>query len=73
MITKAQLKASKKYHAKFDDIKLRVPLGDREIIKSYADSVGKSLNSYIFDLIKADMGDALPAPAPSEPAAETTE
>ena len=73
-ISKAQIKATAKYQkANYDDIKLRVSKGDREVIKAYAESLGKSLNAYINDLIRADMGDALPAPAPSEPAAETTE
>lgn len=55
MATKARLDANKRYQSKFDDIKLRVPAGDREIIKAYAESQGKSLNAYINDLIKADM------------------
>lgn len=55
MISESRLKANKKYQSKFDDIKIRVPYGEREIIKAYAESQGKSLNSYINDLIKADM------------------
>lgn len=73
-MSKAQTRASNKYQAKtYDRVALLVRKGDREVIKAYAESLGKSLNAYINDLIRADMGDALPAPAPSEPAAETTE
>ena len=55
MLTKAQRKATDKYHSKFDDIKIRVPLGQREIIKAHAEAKGLSLNAYINDLIAADM------------------
>jgi len=40
---------------KVDTFVLRVPKGEKEKIKSYAASLGKSLNSYILDLIKRDM------------------
>ena len=55
MASKARLDANKRYQSKFDDIKIRVPSGERDVIKSYAEGIGKSLNSYIYDLIKADM------------------
>lgn len=55
MVSKAQLKATSKYLEKFDDIKIRVPAGQREIIKAYAEKQGKSLNGYINDLINADI------------------
>ena len=47
MASESRLKANKKYQAKFDDIKIRVPAGEREIFKAYAESKGKSLNSTI--------------------------
>ena len=40
---------------KVDTFVLRVPKGEKEKIKSHAAAVGKSLNSYILDLIKRDM------------------
>ncbi|MBQ8134849.1 MAG: hypothetical protein IJ192_10665 [Clostridia bacterium] len=56
MITKAQAKATAKYQKNnYDDIRLRVKKGQREIIKVHAESLGKSLNAYINDLIFADM------------------
>ena len=56
MVTKAQMKATAKYEkANYDDIRLRVKKGQREQIKAYAESQGKSLNSYINELIQADM------------------
>ena len=45
--TEAQLRASKKYHDKFDDIKLRVPKGERQILQDHAASQGESLNNFL--------------------------
>lgn len=45
--TEAQLRASKKYHEKFDDIKLRVPKGQREMLQNHAQSQGESLNAFL--------------------------
>lgn len=49
-------KAKDKYlKEKVDTFVLRVPKGEKEIIQQHAQSMGKSLNSYIVDLIKADV------------------
>ena len=56
MASKAQMRATAKYEKEnYDDIRLRVKKGERDVIKAYAESQGKSLNAYINDLIKADM------------------
>lgn len=39
----------------YDRINLTIPKGDKDKIKAYAESKGKSVNSYINDLIKEDM------------------
>ena len=39
----------------YDRIALVVPKGQKDIIKAYAESNGKSLNGYINELIEADM------------------
>lgn len=54
MATEAQLKANKKYHNKFDDIKIRVPKGKKEFYKKYAENQGKSLNALIIELLEAE-------------------
>lgn len=55
-MSKAQTRASNKYQSKaYDRVALLVKKGEREKIKAYAESQGKSLNSYINDLIAADM------------------
>lgn len=42
-----------RYNAKaYDDIKLRVPKGEKAIIKAHADSTGESVNAFIFRAIK---------------------
>lgn len=46
-LTEAKANANKKYHQKFDDIKLRVPKGQREILQNHAQSRGESLNSFL--------------------------
>ena len=56
MFTEARKRANQKYNAKaYDQLKVLVKKGEREKIKAYAEAQGKSLNSYINDLIKADM------------------
>ena len=41
---------------KVDTIALRVPKGEKAFLKAYAEEKNKSLNSYILDLIYADIG-----------------
>lgn len=49
-------KAKDKYlKEKVESFVVRVPKGDKEKIKERASEVGKSLNSYIVDLIWADL------------------
>ena len=45
--TEAQLRASKKYHEKFDDLRIRVPAGDKKIIEDHAASQGESVNAFV--------------------------
>ena len=45
-----------KYQKKaYEDIRLRVKRGEKDIIKAHAESKGMSLNAYINDLIEKDM------------------
>lgn len=45
--SKKQLEAAKKYHDKFDDIKVRVPKGKRQEWQDHAASQNESLNGFI--------------------------
>lgn len=47
-ISEARSKANKKYHQKFDDIKIRVPRGERQIWQDFAASKGESLNAFVY-------------------------
>lgn len=54
--SEAQNKASQKYiRNNYDDIKLRVPKGQRDIYKAHAESKGTSLNKLVIDLLEKDM------------------
>lgn len=53
--TEVQRKANAKYQAKFDDIKIRVPKGNREKYKTFAKNQGKSLNALIIELLDKKM------------------
>lgn len=51
----SQNKATQRYiKANYDDIKIRVPKGKRDIYKSYAESLGKSLNQLVVELLEKD-------------------
>ena len=46
--SKAQQKAVSKYmKANYDEIKVRVPKGQKELIQSHAENVGESVNAFI--------------------------
>lgn len=52
----AQKRATIKYmNEKLEEIKFRVPKGEKETIRKYANSKGMALTAYIKDLIKKDM------------------
>lgn len=54
--TDAQKRATAKYNAKaYDRIEIKVKKGQKEIIQKHAEEQGKSLNSYIVDLIEEEM------------------
>lgn len=57
MKTAAAYKANEKYFAKLDDIKIRVPKGDREKYKKHAEKRGKSLNALVIELLEKDITD----------------
>lgn len=53
---KTSVAVKEKYNKKaYDDIRLRVKKGKKEEIQKRADELGKSLNSYVVDLIEEDL------------------
>ena len=62
--SEAQKKAVAKYNAKtYDEIKIRVKKGKKEVLQGIAESQGQSLNGYIKQAlqakIKADTGEEI--------------
>ena len=54
--TAAQKKSAEKYiEEKLEEIKFRVPKGQKAVIKGYAESQGKSVNQFILDCINDAM------------------
>lgn len=52
----AQKEATARYNKKkYDRISVVVPKGQRQVIKDFAESQGKSLNRFICDAIEAQM------------------
>lgn len=50
--TEAQKRASAKWHReKVDDLRIRVPKGQREIIREHAASQGETINAFVFRAI----------------------
>ena len=58
-VSKAQQRAVSKYtKANYDEIKLRIPKGERDRIKDFAAAQGyDSVNSFIYHLVQEAMGD----------------
>jgi len=53
---KTSVAVKEKYNKKaYEDIRLRVKKGQKEIIQARADELGKSLNGYVTDLIAEDL------------------
>ena len=56
-ISEARHRANEKWNAKaYDEIKVRVPKGDKEKIQAYAQSHGETVNGFINRLIAEAMG-----------------
>ena len=53
---KTSVEVKERYNKKvYEDIRLRVKKGQKEMIQAHAESIGKSINGYIVDLIEDDM------------------
>ena len=59
-LSEAQKKAKKKYEANnYDVISTLLKKGERERIKAYAQSKGKSLNGFVIEAINTAMSEAV--------------
>ena len=55
-INEAKRKANKKYITeKLDDVRFRVPKGEREILKEHAEKMGESVNAFVYRAVKETM------------------
>lgn len=55
-LSEARRRANKKYiNEKLDEIKFRVPKGEREILKKHAEKMGESVNAFIYRAVKETM------------------
>lgn len=53
-VSVAQLESARKYHAKFDEIRARIPKGQKENYKKKAQELGYlSFNQFIIDSIES--------------------
>ena len=46
-VSEAQRKATDKYLEKFDEMRVRVPKGQKDTVKAHAEAHGESLNAFI--------------------------
>ncbi len=60
MASPAQLKANAKYLQTLDRVVVRVPKGEKDKYKAFAESQGKSLNALVVELLEASMNAAAP-------------
>lgn len=54
-VSAAQRKATEKYLEKFDEMRVRVPAGDKAKIKAHAEAQGESLNGFIIRAMSETM------------------
>lgn len=55
-VSKAQQKAVARYMKNnYDEIKIRIPKGEKEAVKAHAEARGESLNSFVFRAINDTM------------------
>ncbi len=54
-VSAAQRRAADKYLEKFDEMRVRVPKGQKNIIKAHADTMQESLNGFIIRAITETM------------------
>ena len=46
-LTDAQKRANDKWREKFDEVRFRVPKGQKEVIQAHAESMGESFNAFL--------------------------
>ena len=65
-VSEAQKKASIKYLEKLDEIRIRMPKGQKDVIKAHAEAHGESVNAFVGRAIEETMQRDNAAPGASE-------
>lgn len=65
-VSEAQKKASIKYLEKLDEIRIRMPKGQKDVIKAHAEARGESVNAFVGRAIEETMQRDNGAPGASE-------
>lgn len=65
-VSEAQKKASIKYLEKLDEIRIRMPKGQKDVIKAHAGARGESVNAFVGRAIEETMQRDNAAPGASE-------
>lgn len=65
-VSEAQKKASIKYLEKLDEIRIRMPKGQKDVIKAHAEARGESVNAFVGRAIEETMQRDNAAPGASE-------
>lgn len=65
-VSEAQKKASIKYLEKLDEIRIRMPKGQKDVIKAHAEARGESVNAFVGRAIEETMQRDKAAPGASE-------
>ena len=56
-VGKTSSKVKDRYNAKvYDEMKIRVPKGQKELVEAYAKSKGETINGLVNALLRAEMG-----------------
>ena len=64
-VSQAQRRATQKYLEGFEDIRTRVPKGEKDAIKAHAESLGESLNAFMLRAVRETMERDNATPTPS--------
>ena len=55
-LSEARRRANKKYiNERLDEIKFRVPKGERDLLKQHAEKMGESVNAFVYRAVKETM------------------
>lgn len=54
-ISEARRKANDKWRDKFDEVRFRVPKGEKDVLQNHADKCGESVNAFLNRAVEETM------------------